>query len=460
MRNYANIRIGFFLFPFFLVSFCFSVAVFARDRFLDIKEVKTESGLSVWLVEDHRVPVISVDFAFRGAGASIDPQGKQGLAQLVSNTLDEGAGDLDAQAFQKTLRDLSVSLSFSSSRDHFYGTLKTLTRNRDRAADLMSLALTRPRFDAEAVERMRAANISRIKSSLTDPDWMAARIMNDVAFAGDPYARNSGGSLSTLATITPEDLRNFAGTYLGRDRLVIAITGDIKAADVPAFLDRLFGGLPPGAAMRGLPDVPIQGGGTVTVFPQDIPQSVLSIMQPGIKHTDPDYDAAVVMNFILGGSGFGSRLTEEIREKRGLTYGIYTGLLTMDRAQALTLSGSTENKNAGQVLDLIRAEWAKMREVPVAEKELMDAKSYLIGSMPLALSSTDAISGLLLGLRLDGLPIDYLDKKAEKVNSITVGDVARVSKKLLDPAALSVVLVGRPEGITATKTLEKLPDVE
>lgn len=443
-----------------LAGMSIPLTAFARDRFLDIQEIKTPSGLSVWLVEDHRVPVISVDFAFRGAGAATDPEGKQGLAQLVSNTLDEGAGDLDAQSFQKALRDASISLSFSSSRDHFYGSLKTLTRNRDRAADLMALALTRPRFDLEAVERMRAANISRIKSSLTDPDWMAARIMNSVAFAGHPYARNSGGTLTNLAAMTPEDLKGFVKTNLGRDRLLIAMTGDIKAAEVPAFLDRLFAGLPSGAAMSDLPETPIRGGGTTTLFPRDIPQSILSIMQPGIKHTDPDYDAAVVMNFILGASGFGSRLTEEIREKRGLTYGIYTGLLTMDRAQALTLSGSTENKNAGEVLDLIRAEWKKMRGAPVTDKELADAKAYLIGSMPLALSSTDAISGLLLGLRLDGLPADYLDKKAEKIAAVGAADVARVSKKILDPAGLTVVIVGRPDGITATKTLETLPDVE
>lgn len=432
----------------------------ARERFLDIKEVKVPSGSSVWLVEDHRVPVVSVAFAFRGSGAAGDPKGKEGLAQLASNTLDEGAGDLDSQAFQKALRDLSVELSFSSSRDHFYGSLKTLTRHRDQAAELTALALTMPRFDSEAVERMRAANMSRIKSSLSDPDWMAARIMNSVAFDADPYARNSGGSINSLKKITPDDLREFAKSKLGTERLVVVIAGDIRESDVPAFVGALFKDLPAGEANKGLGPVPVKGGGEVTVFPADIPQTVLSVFQPGIRSSDPDYDAAVVMNFILGGSGFGSRLTEEIREKRGLTYGIYSDLLEMQRTQALTVSGSTENKNAAAVVDLLKAQWAKMRDNPVTDKELADAKAYLIGSMPLALTSTGAIAGLLLDARLRDLPLDYFDKKAEKIAAVTVQDVSRVSKKLLDPAALTVVMVGRPEGVKPTRTLERLPDVD
>lgn len=450
---------------FFLIGLVFlllglSGAAQARDRFLDIQEIKTPSGITAWLVEDHRVPVVSVDFAFRGAGAAVDPAGKQGLAQLLSNTLDEGAGDVESKAFQEELRAKSISLSFSQSRDHFYGSLKTLTRNQDRAADLMALALTRPRFDAEAVERMRAANLSRIKSNMTDPEWMAARLSNDVAYAGHPYARNGGGTLSSLAALSAEDLRSAVKTRFAKDNLVVTIAGDIGAKEVPALIGRLFGALPEKAALPPVADTAIHGAGTVTVLDREIPQSVIEIIQPGIKRDSPDYDAAQVMNQILGGGGFGSRLTEEVREKRGLTYGIYSSFVDMDKAQGFSISTSTENKNAGQILDLVRAEWKKMRDSDVTEKELSDAKSYMTGSMPLALSSTDAISGLMLALRLNGRPVDWLDGRKARIEAVTAQDIRRTAKKLLDPEGFTVIIVGRPEGVMATNKPEKLPDVE
>lgn len=443
-----------------LPTLFFSTPVHARERFLNIQAVQAPSGITAWLVEDRRVPVLSVDFAFRGAGAAQDPAERQGLAQLLSNMLDEGAGDIPSKDFQAELRARSISLSFSQSRDHFYGSLKTLTKQRDRAADLMALALTRPRFDAEALERMRAANISRIKSSMTDPEWMAARLMNDGAYRGHPYARNSGGTLTSLAALNAEDLRGAVKSRFAKDNLVVAIVGDIGAAEVPALLGRLFGGLPQTVALAPVSDTAIQGAGTITVYERDIPQSVIEILQPGIGRDSPDYEAAQVMNQILGGGGFGSRLTEDIREKRGLTYGIYSSFIDMDRAQGFSVSTSTKNESAGEVLDLVRDAWKRMRDSDVTEKELTDAKAYMIGSMPLALSSTNAISELCLSLQLDGRPIDWLDGRAARIASIDAADVRRAAKKLLDPAGLTVVIVGRPDKVMATSKPETLPHVE
>lgn len=432
----------------------------AQDKFLAIQEVKSKSGVTAWLVEDHALPIISMDFAFTGAGASGDPAAKQGLAQLVSNTLDEGAGDLDSQAFQKKLTDNSISLSFSATRDDFQGSLVTLSRRKDLAFDLTRLALTQPRFDAEAVGRMKAANITRLRSSLTDPEWMAARIMNDIAFAGHPYAQNSGGTLTTIPAITPEDLRHFATTRLARGNLLVTVTGDIAPAELAAAMDKIFGALPEKADLPQTADLALQGGGQTVLYEKDIPQTIISIMQPGIGRDSPDYHAYQVMNFIFGGSGFGSRLMEEVREKRGLTYGIYSGFYLLDHLKALSVSASTENKNAGEVLGLIRQEMEKIMNEPVSEQDLANAKSYLVGSMPLALTSSGKISGLMLGLRLDHLPIDYLDTVDEKINAVTIDDVRRMAEKYLKPGSLTTVLVGKPEGITPTKTVDTLPNVE
>lgn len=427
---------------------------------LDIKQVRSAQGITAWLVEDHTLPVIALSFSFKGAGSALDPANKQGLSLMASNTMDEGAGPYDSQTFQKMLSDQSISLGFGAGRDNFGGSMKTLVRHADTAFDLLKLALTEPRFDTEAVDRMRAANIARVRNAVGDPDWISARLMNDTAFAGHPYALNSGGTLTTLAGLTPDDLKNFARTRLSRDHLLVTVVGDIDEETLKKRLNEVFGKLPATAALPPVADFTVQNAGKHVHYDMDIPQTIIEIMQPGIGRDDPDYYAATVMDFILGGSGFGSRLTEEVREKRGLTYGIQTSFYMMDHLKGYTVSTSTRNETAAEVLKLINEEWRKMSVAPPTDKEVADAKSYLIGSLPLALSSSGQIADLLLGLRLEDLPIDYLDRRAAKIDAVTPADVQRVAKRILNPDTLTVVTVGKPENVKADVTVETLPNVD
>jgi zinc protease len=448
-----------------LITALFVSPAFAQDtkkteRVLDIQEVVSESGIKAWLVEDHSLPIIAMEFAFQEAGSARDPKDKQGLARMASNTMDEGAGDLDSQAFQKTLTDLSISLSFSAGRDDFSGSLKALTRHKDKAFELMHLALARPRFDQEAVSRMRDANIARVKSSMAEPDWMAARLLNDRAYAGHEYALNSGGTLTSLTAITREDLENFAKTNLTRDRLVIGVAGDMTAAELKTTMDKIFSGLPASATAQPLSDLDIDGKNAVVLYEQDIPQTIIEIMMPGMRRTDPDFFAAQIMNFTLGGSGFGSRLTEEIREKRGLTYGIQSSLQEMDHTTGYGISLSTENKNAGEALRLIQAEMKKISDAAITDDELKAAQSYMIGSLPLAFTSTEAIASTLAGLQKNDRPIDYLDQLPNHLNAVTKADVQRAARRLLQPQKSLTILVGKPVGVTATETATTLPNVE
>ena len=447
---------------FILIAFVFLVppAQAEGKRFLDIQEVTSPGGITAWLVEDHSVPVIAMSFAFAGAGSALDPADRQGLVQLASNTMDEGAGEYDSQEFQKTLTDHSISLSYSVGRDDYYGSLKTLTRQHELAFDLLRLSLTVPRFDAEPLQRMKDANMARLRSSLSDPDWMAARLMNDVIYAGHPYAQNSGGTLTSLQAITADDLKAYVRDYLSRDRLKIAVTGDIKAAELAVLLDKTFGALPASGKNTVIADITLQNPGMTALYQRDLPQTIIQIAQPGITRKDPDWQAAQVMNFILGSSGFGSRLMEEIREKRGLTYGIYTGFNRLDHANSLNIGTSTRNNKVNEVLSLIKEEWVKMRDTAVSAQELADAKAYLIGSMPLSLSSTGQISGMMLSIMLDDLPSTYLDTVGDKIAAVTQDDVSRVSRRLLDPALLTTILVGNPADPAPTKIIESLPNVE
>lgn len=448
------------LFKALFIITLFTPQAFARDKMLDIQEVSSDSGIKAWLVEDNSIPVIALQFSFKGAGSIQETPDKQGLVQLLSNTMDEGAGEIPSEEFQKTLRDLSISLSFSGGRDGFSGGLKTLTANKDKAFELLKLALNEPRFDAEPVARMIAANQSRIRSSLSNPDWMAARLMNDRAYQGHPYAMNSGGTLTSLAALTPDDLRNFSKMHLTRDRLHIAVAGDITAEDLKSALDQIFAPLPEKAPDNKIEPVKLQNKSSVFLYKQDIPQTVIEIMQSGISRNDPAYFHAQIMNFILGSSGFGSRLTEEIREKRGLTYGVYSYMSTGDYFNALAISTSTANENVPEMLELLKAEWEKMRSYPVSQEELDNAKSYLIGSTPLSLTSTDAIAGLMLSLQLDKLGVDYLDIREKAIQSATIDDIFKVSQRLLAPENFVTILVGNPAPVESAQIIETLPNVE
>ncbi len=430
------------------------------DKFLPIKEIKTPGGLSVWVVEDNSLPVVAVQFLFLDSGSANDPDNLQGLARMLSNTMDEGAGELDSQAFQKALADHSITLMFKAGRDSFGGELKTLTRHQDKAFELLTLALNKPRFDEEPVNRMRAGNITRIKSALSEPEWMAARLINDKAHEGHPYGKNSGGTLFSLARIKPEDLRKFKDTYLTRDRLLIAAAGDIKPETLGPAIDKAFGSLPAKAPANTIADTKPTNPGKIFLYEQPIPQTMVQVMLPAFDRKDKDYYALQMMNYIYGGAGFGSRLMEEAREKKGLTYGIYSGVQDYRHADMLNITTSTKNDSAAEMLSIIRAQMTALQTNKVSEKELADAKSFIIGSMPLALSSTENIAEMVLGLRADDLPIDYLDHFADYMRAVTADDVQRVAKRVLEPKAMTTVLVGKPVGMSDVEIVKELPNVQ
>ncbi len=449
----------------FLITFLsFNISACAKesanDKILNIQEVSTKSSITAWLVEDHSLPIISLKFSFRGAGSIQNSEDKQGLARLLSNTMDEGAGDLTSQEFQKQLSDNSITLNFTSNRDNFGGQVKTLSRNKDKAFNLLKLALNQPRFDAEPLERMKQANLSRIKRSIGQPDWINARIFNDIAFNGHPYALNSGGTLTTLTNITADDLKTYKKNWLTQDRLVIAATGNITKKELIKIIDNVFSALPQSGLENKIQKGSLQNKGKTYLFEKDIPQTIITAALPSIDKNSADYDSLQLLNYIYGGGGFGSRLMEEAREKRGLTYGIYSQIAAQDYLNTLNISTSTQNKSVGEMLGIIKEQMNLLRDTDITMQELTDAKSYIIGSMPLSLSSTDKVSGILLGLQLDNRPIDYLDTYQNRIEGITIEDLKRLSNELLNPQDLLTILVGKPENINNTINITELPNVE
>ncbi|SMF69921.1 zinc protease [Azospirillum oryzae] len=429
------------------------VAVTLPAHAMDIKRVVSPGGIEAWLVEDHKVPVIALEWAFEGAGGT-DPKGKEGLANLTSTMLDEGAGPYDSQAFQARLQDNAIALGFDAGRDGFSGSMRTLTEHRDEALELTRLSLTEPHFAPDSLERMRASITASLKRDLADPNYVARRQFYSTAFPNHPYGDEIRGTLESLPTITPDDLRRFVKGQFGRDRLVVAATGDISPEELGKALDTVFGGLPAKADVPPIPDVTMSGLGQTILLPRPTAQTVMLMGQPGVKRDDPDWYAATVMNYVLGGGGFGSRLMEEVREKRGLSYGVYSYLIPMDHAALVMASGSTVNAKAGQALDIMRQEWARMAKDGLTDQEMADAKTYLTGSFPLQLGSTQAIARILLQVKRDNLGIDYLNQRDRYINAVTQADIKRVAQRLLDPAKLLTVLVGKPDGVSPTRTIE------
>lgn len=421
-------------------------------RAVDIQRVVSPGGIEAWLVEDRSLPIIALSFSMPG-GAANDPAGKEGLSNMASATLDEGAGDLDSQAFRRRLEDLSVSLSFRDGLDTFGGSLKTLTRNRDAAFELLRLSLTAPRFDEEAVERIRAQILTGIASRAKDPGRLAQRTFWSAVFPGHPYGRARRGTEESVAGITREDLRDFADRRLARRGLIVGVAGDISPAELAPLLDRTFGGLPEEGEISSIPSATPQAVGEVLVVEQPVPQSAILFGQPGLKRDDPDYYTAYLLNHILGGGSFTSRLYGEIREKRGLAYSVYSYLLPLDHA-ALWMGGAgTSNASVALSLDLVRAEWAQLRDNGVTEEQLAAARDNVNGRFALQLDSTSSIAGMLVAIQRENLGIDYIDKRSSYYAAVTLDDMRRVARKVLDPDALTMVIVGQPEGLDSARRL-------
>lgn len=412
---------------------------------MEIQEVTSPGGIKAWLVESHQVPLIAMKFGFAG-GAAHDPKDKGGLASFASGMLDEGAGDLDSIAFQERQEELAVKMEFDAGRDMFVGTFQTLTRNKDEAADLLRMALTKPRFDEDAVERIRGQILTALKFDLNDPRKVASREWFKLAFKRHPYARPIDGTMESVARITAEDLKTFARTVFARDTLSIGIVGDIDAKSLGPWLDRVFGGLPELSGIKPIAEADDPSGPQRKVIEMNVPQSVAVFGHAGFKRKDKDFVASYVLNYILGGGGFNSRLTEEVREKRGLAYSVYSYLSPYRRSAIYVGNVATENKSMVRSLKVIENELQRMAEEGPTAEELRNAKQYLTGSYPLRFDTSPKIANQLMWIQIEDLGIDYIDTRNDKIEAVTLEDVRRVAKRLIKADGLIVTIVGKPGG--------------
>lgn len=413
---------------------------------MKIQSVKSPGGIEAWLVEEHSVPLMAMRFVFDG-GSAQDPAGKEGLANFLSGMLDEGAGDLTSTAFQERMEELAVRISFEDARDSFYGNFETLTANRDQAAELLRLALTKPRFDQDAVERVRNQLLANLAYAAKSPDKVAAKAWSARAFEGHPYGRAPEGTTETLQKILRLDLEDYRKRVFARDTLKVVAVGDIDAATLGRLLDKVFGELAAKAKLDTVSTKTPAAKDKLEVIEMDVPQSVAQFGLPGMARKDPDFMAAFVLNQILGGGGFASRLTEEVREKRGLAYSVYSYLQPYKHAPIFGGGVATKNEEIAQSLDVIRAELKRMADEGPTQAELDNAKKYLTGSFALRFDSNAKIANQLLWMLQEDMGIDYVDKRNGLVEAVTLEDTKRVAKRLLKTDDLIITVVGKPKGL-------------
>lgn len=415
---------------------------------INIQQVTSDGGIKAWLVQEPSIPIIAMEVSFRG-GTSLDPPDKLGATNLMAGLLEEGTGEMDAAAFLRRTEELAARFSFDADRDTVTVTAQVLRENSGRALHLFKQAITNPAFNDVAFARVQGQVISILQSNSTDPNEIAYRKMDEIGFGDHPYGRPGEGTIESVSVLTPADMKTIHAATMAKDRMFVSVVGDISAEELGPLLDEVLGDLPEtGAPLPPKTSFAATGGTTVVEF--DTPQSVAIWAQPGMDRDDPDFFAAYVMNHILGGGSFSSRLTEEVREKRGLTYGVYSYLAPFDLASIVGGTVASANGRIGEAIDVIRAEWKKMAEGGATEEELAAAKKYLTGAYPLRFDGNSRIAGILTGMQMTGLPVDYIATRNQQIEAVTLADVKRVAGYLLQPDNLRFVVVGKPAGIEST----------
>src|SRR3954452_11609639 len=410
------------------------------------KLVVSASGVEAWHVESDVVPLIAVAFTFEG-GSAQDPVNKSGAAQMLARLLDEGAGAYDSDAFQERLAARAIELSFNAGNDAIGGALKTLVKHADEAFELLRLALVEPRFDGDAIERVRAQTIAGLRYQQNDPGVMASRRFFAEAFPDHPYGHPTSGTIESVAAITRQDIRDLHARVIADGREKIAAVGAIDPERLAGTLDGVFGALPHADAAAPLPAAEVAGRGTRHVVDIDVPQSVIRFGTDGLSWREPDFIAAYVLNHVLGGGAFTSRLFQEVREKRGLAYSVGTSLVSY-RGAAMTWGfTATKNERVAECLSVLSDEIARLAADGPSDEELGKARDYLTGSYALGFDTSSKIAHQLAQIAFEGLGMDYIGRRNALVSAVTQADIARAAERTLGDGKLLVVVAGRPVGL-------------
>ena len=416
----------------------------SADYAVAVERVVSPGGIEAWLVSDSTVPMIVLRAYWRGGSAS---DVRTGITAVTADLLTEGAGPYDANGFKQRLEELNMSLSFSTSSDGVGMSLTTLSENRDAAFAMARLALASPRFDAAPLERMRRQLLVGIRQRETNPNYLAWLAIDQTLYPDHPYARRT--QREDAQAMTRAHLVARAGGMFARDRMQITIVGDIDAPTASRLLDETFASVPARAPIAMPPDAVLGAASPLITRDLPQPQSLILFVGPGIQDEDPDWVPLAVANYILGGGGFSSRLVAEVRERRGLVYGVSTGPSLREHLALIRGSAQTENRNVREALEVIRAEMARMVRDGATQTEVNDAITYLTGSFALDLDSNVKTANVVHAYQIAGRDITHINRRNDLIRAVTLEDVNRVARRLFAPENFTFVVVGQPEALEA-----------
>lgn len=395
--------------------------------------------ISAWLVSDDTLPLITIEMSWKAGTAG---EAEAGLTMLMARLMNEGAGALDAEAFQKAMADKAIGLSFNAGHDHVTGTLRCLSRFRARCFELLHMALTAPRFDAEAIARMKNEQATALRRAQQSPTSLASQAIAAMAYPQHAYGRDKNGTPPRLAAITQAQLVARHKAVFARDNLQLAIVGDMNRAAARRFMRDMFAALPRHKAVPPHEKVTAQNGPQTRHIERAGPQTSLAFGHQGIGYEHELFFPAFVMNSILGGSGFSSRLTEQVREARGLAYGVYSYWSMRDQSGMWRGGVASDNATAQEALNVIRTEMLRIAEDGVSAARLEAAKTYLTGAYALRFDSGRKIAGQLIGLQQAGRTTAYLRDRNRAINGVTQDDIKRAAQ-LLKADGLLLASVGQ-----------------
>ena len=392
------------------------------------------------LFSDASIPIVSIDFSFK-AGSAFDPDGKQGLAAIAAAMLTESVEGHDALSYKKALEGHAIQLSYSATRDDLVGRVQFLKNQTQAAVELVPLSFLHPSLTKDDLTRIKRQQSSYFDYREQTPRILAQDLWWQTAFAGHPYAHPIEGTRETVARLTPKDLKAFLSSCLTRRQLTVGIAGDVTAEEATTILTQLFGDLPDTAGCAKVLPLTL-GKGQRVHQERPVPQNVAFFGHASLRRNDPDFYAMMLVDYTLGSGSFSSRLMDEVREKRGLTYGIGTMLIDMAAGPLILGQVSSAADKIDQALSLTQSIWRDVEEKGITQDELRDAKLYLNGSFPLQQDSTKKLSALMLYMQQQNLPLDYLDKRASLINAVTLEQANKTAARVLNAQNLIIAEVG------------------
>ncbi|MBF0433786.1 MAG: insulinase family protein [Magnetococcales bacterium] len=405
---------------------------------------QTRNGIRVYLLENHAHPMVEMRLLTRG-GSVFDPVGKEGVAFMTAWMFNEGAGDMDAESFRDRLDYFGIVMNGDAKRDTLEVSLTTLAGHVEEAVRLLALRLTQPRFATHDFERGLQETIVNLKQNQEHASWRAAMRLYDLMYRGHPYSHPPSGTLAGMARVTRNDVRQFHVKSFRAPQMVLAVAGDVTEETLKTILERYLGDVDPRPTPHGaIPRVSSEGPGKVVTIPMTILQTAIEMGVVAMDREDPDYYPMVVMTQVFGGPGLTSRLHEEIREKRGLTYGVHATFMPLEARGPFVISMKTKTESSTEAIRLIRKEMTRLVEDGIGDEELADVKRYLTGSFALNFDTLKKQASIWGAIGYYRRGLDYVRRWPERIRGVSAADVQRVARRILDPKSYFCVTAGKP----------------